>query len=55
MPTTVDRLTVNFAGEKALAECAAFRRLVGERSINRVLRELVREWVAKQGKPNGKP
>lgn len=38
---TIDRFTVNFTGEKEVAEAAALRELAGVRGLNSLLKSLI--------------
>mgnify|MGYP001612359544 CR=1 FL=1 len=53
----VDRFTVNWSSPDGLKTAARFRKLVGERNMNRVLKALIERYVVERearGK-NGQP
>lgn len=45
MATWFDRMTVNWAGEEEIKVAQEFRRTVGERNINKTIKELIRMFL----------
>lgn len=48
----VDRMTLNFGNEQELKLSAEIRKLAGARGVNRLLKEIIRQWLEKEGSKN---
>lgn len=45
-----DRMTINYAGPTECEKADAFRKLVGERGVNRILKQLVFDYLQQHEK-----